>query len=523
VKNLTKTILLLTVGGLLLPTISSAGDAKLRIRVSAGHDWVYDDRDTGADDDFYAWSQQTNTGNTGDTSYYSLGHIGTNANNGNEKSSIIVADLSGDALAQPTGYLHIWDDSGSGGTFDAHAWKPIAPNGYTCLGDVITQSGNTPSTDLIRCVKSDYVTYGASTKIWDDSGSGADDDFGVWRAIPHSGDENAMPVNTIITRQSHDSGNLTFPMLNKDFIEGWGFATDPSTDWEQTAEAFAPKINLHPNEQWFPSTVDSFINNTNVVSDGGQEYRHANISCATCYDQDFLLGTTPNSNGDTPMYAMVVEKTPSSARTSLPDGIVATDSVVDINYFIFYPYNRGKYVDPIVYDETWYGNHVGDWEHYTVRFVNGKPYQTFLAQHSDGQQIQFGEMNVKTSTWFNGKFNTELYSAWGSHGLYAGTGTVTYGDYTIFELQDTMASGGMVIDGGYENNVNVVMRQDQGTYTGENAWLNYAGRWGNSEQACITEINLLFTSISIGICRLESGPTGPMDKSVSDPTYLLMD
>ena len=39
-----------------------------------------------------------------------------------------------------------------------------------------------PSTDLIRCVKSEYVLPANPAWVWEDSGSGADYDLGLWQA-----------------------------------------------------------------------------------------------------------------------------------------------------------------------------------------------------------------------------------------------------------------------------------------------------------------------------------------------------
>jgi hypothetical protein len=38
-----------------------------------------------------------------------------------------------------------------------YGWTPKAENGYTCLGDVITNTFVKPSTDLIRCVPNEWV------------------------------------------------------------------------------------------------------------------------------------------------------------------------------------------------------------------------------------------------------------------------------------------------------------------------------------------------------------------------------
>lgn len=56
------------------------------------------------------------------------------------------------------------------------------------------------------------------------------------------------------------------------------------------------------------------------------------------------------------------------------------DGVVDAFWFFFYSYNLGNTVFNVRF-----GNHVGDWEHTTVRFQHGVPKAVFFSEHSFGQ------------------------------------------------------------------------------------------------------------------------------------------
>ena len=53
--------------------------------------------------------------------------------------------------------------------------------------------------------------------------------------------------------------------------------------------------------------------------------------------------------------------------------------VVDAFWFFFYSFNRGNKVLGVRY-----GNHVGDWEHATVRFQHGVPRAVYTSRHSFG-------------------------------------------------------------------------------------------------------------------------------------------
>lgn len=56
------------------------------------------------------------------------------------------------------------------------------------------------------------------------------------------------------------------------------------------------------------------------------------------------------------------------------------DGVVDAFWFFFYSFNKGNSVFNVVF-----GNHVGDWEHTTVRFQHGVPKAIFFSEHSFGE------------------------------------------------------------------------------------------------------------------------------------------
>ena len=56
------------------------------------------------------------------------------------------------------------------------------------------------------------------------------------------------------------------------------------------------------------------------------------------------------------------------------------DGVVDAFWFFFYSYNLGNTVFNVRF-----GNHVGDWEHTTVRFQHGVPKAVFFSEHAFGE------------------------------------------------------------------------------------------------------------------------------------------
>ncbi|KAF2445604.1 hypothetical protein P171DRAFT_472324 [Karstenula rhodostoma CBS 690.94] len=90
------------------------------------------------------------------------------------------------------------------------------------------------------------------------------------------------------------------------------------------------------------------------------------------------------------------------------------NGVVDAFWFFFYSYNLGNSVFNVRF-----GNHVGDWEHTTVRFQDGVPKAVFFSEHS------FGEAYTWDAVEKSGK-RPVGFSATGTHAMYATSGVHPY-------------------------------------------------------------------------------------------------
>ncbi|KFG84642.1 putative vacuolar protein sorting-associated protein [Metarhizium anisopliae] len=161
----------------------------LRITMTSGYRWVWDDTGSGARRSVCLWTPnaQGNLCPVGDYAapegYWEInGHrasllVGQNPNTTPKKP----------AVARPTGYTKVWGDWGSGGKHDGIIWHPTAPAGYVALGDVGTYGYDTkPDVNRIWCVREDLVGYGKflATSTWDDGGSGAGSDCSLWAVQP---------------------------------------------------------------------------------------------------------------------------------------------------------------------------------------------------------------------------------------------------------------------------------------------------------------------------------------------------
>lgn len=112
----------------------------------------------------------------------------------------MVFDDGSGKVVKPLRYDWKWNDSDTGGKYDITFWHPVAPAGYTCLGDIAIRnhSWSQPNAD-IRCVRDDLLIDGQSWWYWSDKGSGGDYDAisYITTAKVDSNIKVALPANTI--------------------------------------------------------------------------------------------------------------------------------------------------------------------------------------------------------------------------------------------------------------------------------------------------------------------------------------
>ena len=167
----------------------------------------------------------------------------------------------------------------------------------------------------------------------------------------------------------------------------------------QALITYAPRVWLHPDEEYFPSSVEfAFPFMTRFLAGDSNYWIRSTAALDSPSD------TLPFFAGDldgAPVYAFYADK---------------GSQIVDLVYFFYYPYNRGK----SVVDTIW-GNHVGDWEHITVRLMRGPddaltPLQVYFSAHDFGGAYDWASVERFADT------HPVVYSAWGSHGVWSTPG-----------------------------------------------------------------------------------------------------
>lgn len=464
-------------------TLKSLSAAEMHLR--------YNDSGTGGDRDLSIWRPNPIAG------YHSLGDVAVSGYTA--PGGYLVKD-DGDLLAAPTDYVFKWNDSGSGGDRDVSLWHPVAPQGYKCLGTITGNGYAKPSTNQMRCIKSEYVLHGKGTFVWNDSGTGSDRDGSIWSI--NASDYRGQSVGAFIAQPNYTLGG-EYWSINMSALNG--VQIGDVTAWHATE--YAPRVYLSGQEKYFPDAVEPFLANTHEETHNGRVHLVTNqaLGCDSCTDPAFLDGKNP-AEASVPVYTFIVPKP------------VVGPNVTDVVYFFWSPYNNGKricigaYIDGLgcIGGYSTFGNHVGDWEHMTIRFVNGLPNKVYMSQHGWGEEFVWGHSEVQMMG-----NHPVVYSALGSHATYPAAARYSYRDLPNGDALVDYTAATIAWD--TWNSLVIIPWQPAGTFTGDLEWLNFSGAWGNPKAGCG-----LVEDVS-GECVLNGGPGGPMFKQSTNPNFATLD
>ena len=477
--------------------------AAVEIRVTDDFLPIWNDSGSGADQDvaFYRPIAEPGWFNVGD---YAQGNHGDPIGD----SYLIQVDSANEALLRPpVNYDLVWTDRGSDAHQDGSVWKPLAPPGYVCLGFVSSNSHGRPRIPDYRCVRKDKASRGKLGKmIWSDSGSSARSDVSIWMINNSRGG----PTNTFAANNSHNAPTEAVYTLEGLLAEQ--AASRPAKPAENAEDKLrlltvhAPRVWLAPGEEYYPSSVEwafPYLTRNEIDEQYWLRTKQALES-----PSDHSLEVFKGHLASAPVYAFWVEK----------------GMHVDLVYFFYYPYNRGK----SVLDTIW-GNHVGDWEHITVRLFwsydsgsetwSRQPHRIYISAHNFGGVYRWRAVTKE-------KTHPVVYSAKGSHGCWKDPGKHVYKELPLDlgNLTDVCGEG-MKWDT-WERVEGFDFNAKKGL--GKSRWPQWMDsdfsspgsgghpsdpangpiyRWGNVKEGCFGEV------IS-GECRLNNGPTGPISKGV---------
>ncbi|OCH85733.1 hypothetical protein OBBRIDRAFT_739396 [Obba rivulosa] len=276
----------------------------------------------------------------------------------------------------------------------------------------------------------------------------------------------------------------------------------------------APLSHLWSQESWWPSDVavhlthvEPQVNFTAVTT----AVTFENIS--TLPSSVFLTAVPSDAVLTQPSWLTSADNTPEANGVSgAPATIICVEKpggIIDAFYFYFYSFNAGGTVLGIEFD-----NHVGDWEHSMVRFVNGIPEFIYLSAHTGGTAYTYDTLNTT-----NGRATT--YIAGGTHANYATPGP-HFHDLPPPLLADQTDNGALWdvtanFRGYWFDNTTQTFHGAGGAGVGATeqanegvGWLMFEGMWGDQQYPLlVNDQYCIFDQ-----CHFTDGPTGPIAKNL---------
>ncbi|KVH89344.1 uncharacterized protein LOC112526762 [Cynara cardunculus var. scolymus] len=434
-------------------------------------------------------------------------------------------DPSKPTLRSPIDYTLVWSSESVDIKKDGegYIWVPVPPDGYKPVGFVVGGSSAKPPLDKVRCVREDLTDTMNMTDletgmwVW---GSGNDldlDGLNVYASMagfvvgdPSVGNDASRP-----SCLKNSNGNLSNSMPNLNQIEA-------------LIQAYAPVIYFHPNEPYLPSSVDWFFQNGALVYQKGVESKPKPIEI---HGSNLPQG---GSNDDTYWLDLPADGSSKDRikKGDLEDACgyfhvkpVSGGLFTDIAIWVFYPFNGGSRakVEFLNIDLGKLGEHVGDWEHVTLRVsnFNGALHSVFFSQHSWGKWVSVSNLEFHTGN------KPAVYASLHGHASYPKPGCVLLGSGGgDIGVRDDTAKSSKVMDTGLH--AVVVAAEYLGSAVVEPPWLNYERKWGPKidydvdkemkkvKRVMIGKLKKAFERFVGGVPKEmlgEDGPTGPKVKT----------
>ncbi|KVH91344.1 uncharacterized protein LOC112529035 [Cynara cardunculus var. scolymus] len=431
-------------------------------------------------------------------------------------------DVTGEAiLAAPVDYTLVWTSKDS----SCYIWLPTPPEDYKPVGYAITTSPEKPSFDSIRCVRSDLTEESETDELlWSSK------DVNVYGLRPKVRGRLARGVSVgtfVIVKTVDDSSLLSLSCLKNNNFDNLTSSMPNLSQIEALIQEYSPRFYFHPKEAYFPaSTTWYFTNGVQLYHTGEEsnpisiEPTGSNLPQGGSNDGTYWLDLPVDETNRERVKKGDLQNCEAYLHVKPMLGATFTDVAV----WIFYPFNGPSTAKLGLIDIPLgrIGEHIGDWEHVTLRVSNfdGVLYRVYFAQHSGGTWVDTPALEFLDST-----NNFAAYPSLNGHATYPAEGLVMQGTDVIGIKNDAAKSDNFfdvkdkhsIMAAEYISDEKVV----------EPPWVNYARKWGPKITYEIgTEIEKLQSSsagsVGSAIGSLlnviprefsgEDGPTGPKMK-----------
>ncbi|KAG8641841.1 uncharacterized protein LOC110627328 isoform X1 [Manihot esculenta] len=478
--------------------------------------------------------------------FYSLGHF-CQFNNKPFRGFLLVArevafaetqganfgrPVNSPALQKPLDYTLIWSSyDGSEENYDGCGffWLPQPPRGYKPLGFLVTEKPEKPDADEVRCVREDLTDEcQAYRPILTSYTKLSTFPFQVWSTRPcHRGMlGRGVSVGTFFCSNHWSCGEeLSIACLRN---------TNPELHSMPNLEQihalinhYGPRVFFHPDEIYLPSSVSWFFKNGALLYKAGNltgepiDISGSNLPVGGTNDRAFWIDLPNDDRRDTVKLGNL-----ESAKLYVHVKPAHGGTFTDIAMWVFCPFNGPATlkVGPVNVALSKIGQHVCDWEHFTLRICNfiGELWSLYFSQHSGGEWVEAYDLEYIEEN------KPIVYSSKSGHASYPHPGTYIQGSAKLgIGIRNDAARSNLYVDSSTNYEI-VAAEYIQGNACIEPSWLQYMREWGpkivyNSKNELDRIINFLPVRLRFSAHNIfyklplelygEEGPTGPKEKN----------
>ncbi|XP_047318358.1 uncharacterized protein LOC124921714 [Impatiens glandulifera] len=388
----------------------------------------------------------------------------------------VTNDPENSTLKQPIDYTLVWSSQPEPIKQDgiSYIWLPTPPEGYKAVGQLVTTTPEKPSLDKIRCVRADLTDECKSDEwIW------GRNNLNVYSLKPSNIGIQSMgvPTGTFLAQIDGSSAGQTIACLKNVKMN---LSSMPNiSQINALMHEYSPLIYYHPDEEYLPSSVGWYFDNGALLYKKGDESNPVPI--------DRTGSNLPQGGWDDDTYWIdlpidkVDKEKVKKGNLGFAGGYLHVKPMLgatftDIAIWVFFPFNgpaRAK-VEFFNISLGKIGEHVGDWEHVTLRVSNftGELTRVYLSQHSKGMWIEGSTIEFRDGN------KPVVYSSLHGHAFYSKPGLVLQGKGGIGIRNDTAKSDKVMDIGAQFLVVAAEYLEGSDGAVVEPPWLNYARKWG---------------------------------------------
>ncbi|KAK8633967.1 hypothetical protein V6N13_014796 [Hibiscus sabdariffa] len=434
------------------------------------------------------------------------------------------SDMDFSALRKPVNYSLVWStDYGNGCGF---FWLPNPPLGYKAMGIVVTDTANEPNVEEVRCVREDLTE---TCEIMDTLLATDANTFQVWTTRPCKRGMfcRGVSVGTFFCCTYFVSEDQELEIACLKNLDPSLHAMPNLNQIHALIKHYGATVFFHPDEDCLPSSVPWFFKNGALLYKDGKlkgeriDYLGSNLPSGGTNDGAFWIDLPREDNARNNVRNGNLESAELYVHVKPALGGTFTDIVM----WIFCPFNgpANLKIGLMSIQMNRIGQHVGDWEHFTLRISNftGELWKIYFSEHSGGEwvdafNLEFIEGNKPI-----------IYSSKHGHASFPHPGTYLQGAVKLgIGITNDAARSKYFVDSSTRYQIVAAEYLGDGVVT-EPCWLQYMREWGptivyDSRSELDKIISLLPLLVRFSLENIfdlfptalygEEGPTGPKEK-----------